>query len=84
MIYDKLTIKQQHDILSTLFGFEYVNVGDDHYVLYNEDGYEFYGSNYNLGFDFSTLHGIFVYATEQSKKQGYNDCKRELRKFLEI
>lgn len=37
MLKDELTIKQQREILNALFGFDLVNTGDDHYVLYDED-----------------------------------------------
>ena len=72
MLTDKLTREQQNDILYTLFGFSLVNVDEDegkeHWVLYDEEGNEFYGSNENCQFDFSTLAGIFSYTAHRAKK----------------
>jgi hypothetical protein len=40
MLTKKLTTEEQNEILSTLFGFEFVNVSDEnkkpHYVLYDD------------------------------------------------
>lgn len=84
MITDKLTIKQQQEILNTLFGFSFLNTNDDHWVLYDEDGNEFYGIFENCQFDFSTLAGIFSYTAHRAKNQGYLDCQHEIRKVLGI
>jgi len=86
MLTDKLTREQQNDILYTLFGFSLVNVDEDegkeHWVLYDEEGYEFYGSNENCQFDFSTLAGIFSYTAHRAKNQGFSDCQYQIRKVL--
>lgn len=84
MITDKLTREQQQELLNTLFGFDFVNTNDDHWVLYDEEGDEFYGSNENCQFDFSTLAGIFSYTAYRAKNQGYSDCQFEMRKVLGI
>lgn len=88
MLTDKLTIEQQNDILYTLFGFSLVNVDEDegkeHWVLYDEEGDEFYGSNENCQFDFSTLAGIFSYTAHRAKKQGFSDCQYQIRKVLGV
>lgn len=88
MITKKLTIEEQNSILHDLFGFEFINVdekeGGEHWVLYDEEGYEFYGSNENCQFDFSTLAGIFSYTTHRAKNQGYSDCQYAVRKVLGI
>jgi hypothetical protein len=88
MITEKLTREQQHEILNTLFGFNYQNEavvdGDEHWVLYDEEGYEFYGSNANCQFDFSTLSGIFSYTAHRAKNQGYSDCQYQMRKLLGV
>lgn len=88
MIKNKLSIEEQNEILLTLFGFEYVNISEEnekpHHVLYDEEGYEFYGSNENCQFDFSTLEGIFSYAAHRAKNQGYFDCQNDLKKVLGI
>ncbi len=86
MLTDKLTREQQNDILYTLFGFSLVNVDEDegkeHWILYDEEGNEFYGSNENCQFDFSTLAGIFSYTAHSAKKQGFSDCQYQIRKVL--
>lgn len=88
MLTDKLTREQQNDILYTLFGFSLVNVDEDegkeHWVLYDEEGNEFYGSNENCQFDFSTLAGIFSYTAHRAKNQGFSDCQYQIRKVLGV
>lgn len=88
MITKKLTREEQSSILSDLFGFTFVNVdqdeGKEHWVLYDDEGYEFYGSNENCQFDFSTLVGIFTYTAHRAKKQGYSDCQVAMRNVLGI
>lgn len=80
----KLTNEEQHGILNALFGFDLINTNDDHWVLYDEEGYEFYGNNNNLQFEFSTLNGIFSFAIFKAKQQGYSDCQFAFRKLLDI
>lgn len=84
MITDKLTREQQQELLNTLFGFDFVNTNDEHWVLYDEEGDEFYGSTENCQFDFSTLAGIFSYTAHRAKNQGYSDCQFAMRKVLGI
>jgi len=88
MITKKLTREDQNNILNYLFGFSFINVddkeGQEHWVLYNEEGDEFYGSNKNCQFDFSTLAGIFSYTAYRAKNQGYSDCQYAMRKVLGI
>lgn len=88
MITKKLTREEQNSILNDLFGFSFVNVdetdGSEHWVLYDEEGYEFYGCNENCRFDFSTLAGIFSYTAYRAKNQGYSDCQHAMRKVLGI
>ena len=83
-ITDKLTRDEQHHLLSILFGFEFINTNDDHWVLYDEEGDEFYGCNENCQFDFSTLAGIFSYIAHRAKNQGYTDCQYAIRKVLGV
>jgi hypothetical protein len=83
----QLTIKEQNEILDTLFGFELVGETypcdkEKHYVLYDEEGEEFYGSSENCQFNFSTLAGIFSYTAHRAKEQGYQDCQFAMRKVL--
>mgnify|MGYP001356955468 CR=1 FL=1 len=84
----KLSIEEQNDFVQTLFGFELVNVSptteEPHFVLYDEDGNEFYGSNENCQFDFSTLAGIISYTAHRAKNQGYSDCQYAMRKLIGI
>ena len=85
----KLSIEEQNHFVRTLFGFFFVNVneGTDNepsYVLHDEEGEEFYGSDSNCQFDFSTLEGIFSYTAHRAKNQGYSDCQYALRKVLGI
>jgi hypothetical protein len=88
MITKKLTREEQNSILNDLFGFVFVNEseteGEEHWVLYDEEGYEFYGSNENCLFDFSTLAGIFSYTAHRAKDQGYSDCQYAMRKVLGV
>lgn len=84
MLTRKLTISQQQDLLSTLFGFDYVNVGNGQMVLYDEDGNEFYGCTEHCQFDFSTLAGIFSYTAYRAKNQGYSDSQFNIRKALGV
>lgn len=88
MITKKLTREEQNSILNDLFGFVFVNEseteGEEHWVLYDEEGYEFYGSNENCQFDFSTLAGIFSYTAHRAKNQGYSDCQYAMRKVLGV
>lgn len=88
MITRKLTKEEQNNILGVLFGFVFVNVdeneGKEHWVLYDEDGNEFYGVTKNCQFNFSTLAGIFSYTAHRAKEQGYSDCQYAMRKVLGI
>ncbi len=84
MLTRKLTISQQQDLLNTLFGFDYVNVGNGHMVLYDGDGNEFYGYDKHCQFDFSTLAGIFSYTAHRAKNQGYSDAQFNIRKALGV
>ena len=83
----KLSIEEQNHFIKTLFGLENVNVStekdsDPHYVIYDEEGSEFYGSNENCQFDFSTLAGIFSYTAHRAKNQGYLDSQHAMRKAV--
>ena len=85
MLTKKLTIEEQQDILSTLFGFNLDdNDGDKHFMLYDEEGCEFYGSDKNCQFDFSTLAGIFSYTAYRAKNQGYSEAQLNIRKALGV
>lgn len=83
---DKLTLEEQQHFLNTLFGFNFINVNEDdndpHFVLYDEEGYEFYGSSENCQFDFSTLSGIFSYTAHVSNQRGYSSCQYAIKKIL--
>ena len=81
MLDKKLTNEEQAEILRELFGFNYEEV-EGHWVLYDEDGYEFFGYDPHLQFDFSTLNGIFAYMEGRSKMNGYQDCQLKMREVL--
>lgn len=80
-LHKQLTNEEQRDILYELFGLVYEEV-EGHWVLYDEDGHEFFGFNDHLQFNFSTLAGIFSYMANRSKMNGYSDCQRNLKKVL--
>lgn len=78
----KLSIKEQQEVLSTLFGFSLEQDSSGEYILYDENGMEFYKSAVNAQFDFSTLAGIFSYAAYRFKMQGFADCQLKIKKSL--
>lgn len=78
----KLTREEQDSILEPLFGIRHEKCGEDHYVLYDEEGDEFYGRNANCQFDFSTLAGIFSYQAHLMKLKGRNSIKAELESLM--
>lgn len=84
MLTDKLTREQQQELLGTLFGFEFVDTGDGHWVLHDENGDRFYHHIESYQFDFSTLAGIFSYTAYRSRNQGHSNCQSEMRKVLGI
>lgn len=88
MLTEQLTTKQKKELLQELFGFDLINVDEsengEHWVVYDEEGEEFYGSNENCQFDFSTLAGFFSYTANRAKNQGYLDCQFAMRKVLGV
>jgi len=88
MLTEKLTKEQQKELLQTLFGFDLINVDDseggEHFVVYDDEGYEFYGSDYNCQFDFSTLARFFIYTAHRAKNQGFADAQYKIRTALGI
>ncbi len=83
-----LTIGEQDTFLSELFGYDFIDISDPgqppHYVLYDENGDEFYGTKENEQFDFSTLPGIFSYIAYRAKQEGYLNAQSDMRKALGI
>lgn len=83
-----LSIDEQDTFLSELFGYNFIDVSDPgqppHYVLYDENGDEFYGTKENEQFDFSTLPGIFSYIAYRAKQEGYLNAQSDMRKALGI
>lgn len=77
MFTKKLTIEEQQNILNALFGF---NIEDE--VVYDEEGNEFFGIKEHTQFDFSTLEGVFSYAINRAKNQGYLDAQWKIQKAL--
>jgi len=84
-ITEKLPIEDQQSILADLFGFNLIDDGENgesHFVLYDEDGYEFYGSEYNSQFDLRTLKGIYDYVRITANENGKLDKQYEIRRAL--
>lgn len=83
-----MSIDEQDTFLSELFGYNFIDVSDPgrppHYVLYDENGDEFYGKKENKQFDFSTLPGIFSYIAYRAKQDGYLSAQSNMRKALGI
>ena len=87
MITTELTIELQIEILDQMFDFTLVNEsdgGEPHYVIYDEYGNEFYGSNENCKYNLSTLGGIIRYAEDRGYKMGYFSCQMDMRKVLGV
>ena len=88
MLNKQLTHEEKKTLLNELLGFELINVDKDnngeHWVIYDEEGMEFYGSDENWQFNFSTLGGIIHYIKFQSKKQGYFQAQYDIKKALGI
>jgi hypothetical protein len=88
MLTEQLTTKEKKELLQQLFGFDLINDDEsengEHWVVYDEEGEEFYGSNENCQFDFSTLVGFFSYTAHRAKNQGYSDCQCAMRKVLGV
>lgn len=84
----KLTNEEKKELLQTLFGFDLINVDEredsEHWVVYDDYGNEFYGSNVNCQFDFSTLAGFFSYTAHRAKNRGYSDCQFAMRNVLGV
>jgi hypothetical protein len=77
MLTKKLTREEQSELLGTLFGFSF-----DGDILIDDNGNEFYATPYNCQFDFSTLAGVFAYAVNRAKNNGYSDCQHAMCKVL--
>jgi len=84
MLKEKLTPQQQKEILQTLFGFDLVNTNDDHWVVLDEEGDEFYAFDKNLKFDLTTLAGIIEYSNHAQREKGFADCQYQIQKVLGI
>lgn len=87
IIKTELTIELQEKILDQMFGFTLVDEsdgGEPHYVIYDEEGNEFYGRNENLEYDLSTLGGIIRYAEHRGFEMGYRSCQMDMRKVLGV
>jgi len=88
MIKQELPIKSQQEILNEMFGFNVVDESlegqEPHYVVYDEEGNEFYGSDENCQYDLSTIGGIIRYAQDKGEKTGYWRCQNDMLKVLGI
>lgn len=83
-ITNELTKEERRAILRDLFGFSFEKTENDHWVLYDDEGNEFYATQSNCQFDFSTLSGIFSYNAHIATRRGYLTCQNEMRKVLGI
>lgn len=88
MLNDELATEQKKELLKELFGFELVNVnaeeGGEHWVIYDNEGDEFYGNKANLQFNFDTLSDFFRYTAHKAESHGYWSCQAAMRKVLGI
>ena len=88
MIKQELAFEQQEEILREMFGFNVVDESlegqEPHYVVYDEEGNEFYGRNENCKYDLSTISGIIRYAEHRGEKTGYWRCQNDIRKVLGV
>lgn len=82
MLTKKLSIQEQQEFLVTLFGFSLEQDNSGEYILFDENGMEFYKSAVNAQFDLSTLAGIFSYSAYRHKMQGFADCQLQIKKSL--
>ena len=88
MLRAKLAINQQQSILYELFEFvltdKTLGNGEKQWVLYDDEGREFYRIDEHHQFDFSTVYGIIEYVTYRAKKEGYGECQQDIKKILGI
>ena len=88
MLKTKLAINQQQSILYELFEFvltdKTLGNGEKQWVLYDDEGKEFYRIDEHLQFYFSTFEGIIKYATYRGKKEGYWRCQQDIKNALGI
>jgi hypothetical protein len=86
MLEEKLTVKQKKELLKRLFSFDLINVSMandvENWVVYDDEGDEFYGGDRNRQFDFSNLEGFFKYKEHRVKQEFYLDCQFAIRKTL--
>lgn len=75
----KLTESEQAELLDELFMFRI-----DDGVIYDDDGYEFYGFDSNNKYDLSSLKGIFELATDKAREDGKFEKALEIKKALWI
>lgn len=80
-----LNVYEKQELFQTMFGFTFTNENrDENFVLYDEEGYEFYSFDKNLQFKFITLADFFSYTAHRAKLQGYADAQYTIRKVLGI
>lgn len=80
-----LTVKEKQELFSNLYGFTFTDENrDGHFVLYDEEGYEFYAFKQHDNFHFRTLADFLSYTAYRAKLQGYADAQYQIRKALGI
>jgi len=83
----KLSFKDQSDILYIMFGFDCVKTDptdDKHVVIYDDEGYEFYGNDINLKYDLSTIRGIIYYAKDIAAYNAVWNHNNKIKDLLNI
>lgn len=81
----KLTDEERKELLYELFGFELIDCGDKdkpHFVIYDSEGDEFYGSDENCKFNFDTLYDFFDYTSHLSEEKGVRKAQWNIQKAL--
>lgn len=79
---NELTINERNQIIVPLFGLEYKFYNNDHAVLYDEEGDEFYAYDCNLQFNFNTLRNIFKYQEHLSERKGLVEAQNIIKKAM--
>ena len=76
-IKEKLTVEHQKLFLHDILGFDV----DERGVIYDCEGEEFYGYDFNLRFDLTCLEGIIKYVEWQAEERCKRNIQNQLRKL---
>jgi len=83
----RLSVEDQSEILETLFSFKCVKTDendDKHVIIYDEEGYEFYGNDINLKYDLTNIRGIIWYAKDISAYNAIWEHNTKIKNLLNI